>query len=86
MSQLLRLSDAVDDVRYDTALDCLRSALRLTEDEPDFKATGAVVLLLDETGGGFQLRRLCSGMRTSEVVAALTIAVHQELRDLERTL
>jgi hypothetical protein len=86
LAKVLKLTDAVEDVRYESAVDCLERVLGYVKDgfpnSPEFKATKALVLLLDEHDGKYHLKRLCSAAKCSELVALLAVAQQQELRFL----
>ena len=87
MTEPIKLADRVDDVRYDTTVDCLTRVLDRVQNgyksDPDFHATGVLVVLVDQTGGRYYVKRECSSLKTSELIALLQVALHQELKQLE---
>lgn len=84
MSTVVSLATGAADPRYDTAEDILVRALDRVQngypDDPNFRPTGAVVILLDETGGEYRIYREVSKLKTNELIALLDIVKHQELK------
>lgn len=82
MSSVIRLADKADHVGYDAPDDTLTRALMTAKEgtraDPDFRAGKCVVLLLDEREGKYPLKRLCNAIKTSEMIALLHVAMHQE--------
>ena len=70
--KVVRLADVSGDVRHTGVEDALKEASEYKED--GFTPTSAVVLLLDETGGGYQLRRITSNLKVSELISLFEVA------------
>lgn len=88
MAAVLKLTDKVDDVRYDAVRDAVERTLSRLEPsgayyEPDFTPTHVVVVLLDKRDGKYHIKRDTSAMTTSEEIAMLEVAkmnVYEQMR------
>lgn len=87
MSNIIKLTDKVDDTRFESIEDCLnRASERFREGFKDgFKPTGAVVIFVEDTNEFFNTQRFCSSLKTSEIILLLEITKHAELQALHPT-
>lgn len=86
-STVLRLTDAVSDVRYEDVRSTLERTLELMKPGEKFEADGfspthCAIVMVDERGAGYTVRLLCSQGSTSKIIALLEIAKQLEIRSM----
>lgn len=86
-AQILKLADAVDDVRYDSVEETLHWVLAQFEaggayEEQGFHPTKCVVVMVDEHNRGYWTKTRPSAMKTSEELALLEVAKQTVLREM----
>lgn len=88
---VLKLTDKVDDVRFESVRDTLERSLRRLEEGSDmhdaaFNPTHCVVILVDrhvlpDGQRGFTIKDDCSAMNTSDEIAILEICKHRVMKE-----
>ena len=81
--KIIKIADVTQECFPCTVKDLLDSALKVIEEEPRFSKK-AVIILIDDSGNNFITSRMAAGIaKTSDIVKALDIAHHREMKELE---
>lgn len=86
-SVVLRLTDAVSDVRYESVVSTLMRTLESLQPgaryaQEGFEPTFCAIVMVDERGGAYTVRLTCSQGSTSKIIGLLEIAKHLEVQSM----
>jgi hypothetical protein len=84
---VLKLTDRIEDVRYEDVMSTLTRAVAYNEpggeyEREGFQATKAVVLLVDERGGRYDIRIVQSQTKMSDSISLLELAKFKQMQTM----